>query len=261
MLHYQPIIETGTRKTVAFEARVRWLHPTRGMLSPDSFISIAESSGTIVALGDWILRESCRQAARLPAHIKVAVNLSPAQLGSSRLSQVVPDAVLLAGITPDRLELEITEALLLANDSVTMKFLHEMQDIGVGVALDDFGIGFSSLNYLTRFPVSKIKIDRSFVSGGASLVHRSAIIQAVTGMAERLGFSTTAEGVETAETLAWVTALGCTQAQGYLFSKAMPAHDIPAYLSAEFVAVSEATASAQTEERSTLPSLAAIPVG
>ena len=250
VLHYQPIIETATRKTVAFEALVRWQHPTRGLLSPDSFISIAEASGTIVALGDWILRESCRQAARLPAHMKVAVNLSPAQLGSSRLNQVVKDAVLLAGITPDRLELEITEALLLANDSVTMKFLHEMQDLGIGVALDDFGIGFSSLNYLTRFPVSKIKIDRSFVSGGASHVHRSAIIQAVTGMAERLGFSTTAEGVETDETLAWVTALGCTQAQGYLFAKAMPAQDIPAYLAAEFIAASESNAAGQSEDRS-----------
>ena len=233
VLHYQPIVETATRRTVSFEALVRWQHPTRGLLGPDAFISIAESSGTIVALGDWILRESCRQAARLPANIKVAVNLSPAQLGSSRLTQVVNDAVTLAGITPDRLELEITEALLLANDTMTMKFLHEMQAIGVGVALDDFGIGFSSLNYLTRFPVSKIKIDRSFVSGGASHLHRSAIIQAVTGMAERLGFSTTAEGVETAETLEWVTALGCTQAQGFLFAKAMPAHDIAAYLAAE----------------------------
>ena len=154
-----------------------------------------------------------------------------------------------AGITPDRLELEITQALLLANDSVTMKFLHEMQDIGIGVALDDFGIGFSSLNYLTRFPVSKIKIDRSFVSGGASHVHRSAIIQAVTGMADRLGFSTTAEGVETAETLAWVTGLGCTQAQGYLFAKAMPAQDIPAYLAAEFIAASEPTPAAAPDER------------
>ena len=250
VLHYQPIIETATRKTVAFEALVRWEHPTRGLLGPDSFIALAEASGTIVALGDWILRESCRQAARLPEHMKVAVNRSPAQLGSSRLSQVVKDAVMLAGITPDRLELEITEALLLANDTVTTKFLHEMQDIGIGVALDDFGIGFSSLNYLTRFPVSKIKIDGSFVSGGASHVHRSAIIQAVTGMAARLGFSTTAEGVETAETLEWVTALGCTQAQGYLFAKAMPSQDIPAYLAAEFIAASESNSAGQNEERS-----------
>ena len=245
VLHYQPIIETATRRTVAFEALVRWQHPTRGLLGPDAFIGIAEASGTIVALGDWILRESCRQAARLPAHVKVAVNLSPAQLGSSRLTQVVKDAVALAGITPDRLELEITEALLLANDNITMKFLHDMQEMGVGVALDDFGIGFSSLNYLTRFPVSKIKIDRSFVSGGASLVHRSAIIQAVTGMAERLGFSTTAEGVETAESLEWVTEMGCTQAQGYLFARAMPALEIPSYLAAEMRAASSGVSAAR----------------
>lgn len=233
VLHYQPIIETRSGKTVAFEALVRWQHPTRGLLSPDAFIPIAESSGTIVPLGDWILRESCRQAAKWPAHVNVAVNLSPAQLGSTRLSQVVRDAVLLGGITSERLELEITEALLLSNDANTLRFLTEMQGLGIGVALDDFGTGFSSLNYLTRFPVSKIKIDRSFVSGGASHVHRSAIIQAVTGMAERLGFQTTAEGVESAETLAWVTALGCTQAQGHLFAKAMPAHEIESYLAAE----------------------------
>ena len=233
VLHFQPIIETGSGNTVAFEALVRWQHPTRGLLSPDAFIPIAESSGTIVPLGDWILRESCRQAGKWPTAVKVAVNLSPAQLGSSRLSQVVKDAVLLGGITAERLELEITEALLLSNDANTLAFLTEMQGLGIGVALDDFGTGYSSLNYLTRFPVSKIKIDRSFVSGGASHVHRSAIIQAVTGMAARLGFQTTAEGVESAETLAWVTALGCTQAQGHLFAKAMPAHEIEAYLAAE----------------------------
>ena len=241
VLHYQPIIETDTGRTVAFEALVRWQHPTRGLLSPDAFIPIAESAGTIVPLGDWILRESCRQAAKWPKHVKVAVNLSPAQLGSGRLAQVVRDAIALARISPARVELEITESLLLSGDANALRFLTEMQGLGIGVALDGFGKGISSLNYLTRFPVSKIKIDRSFVSGGASHAHRSAIIQAVTGMAERLGFQTTAEGVESPETLAWVKALGCTQAQGYLFAKAMPASEVAAYLANELGATLPAT--------------------
>lgn len=235
VLHYQPIIDITTGNTVAFEALVRWQHPTRGLLPPDAFIAIAEASGLIIPLGDWILREACRQAATWPARLHVAVNLSPAQLGRAAQRDSVVDALAAAGIAPNRLEFEITEALFLTKDEGTLRFLADMRGLGIGIALDDFGSGFSSLNYLTTYPVTKIKIDRSFVSGGASIAHRGAIIEAVTLLARSLGCVTTAEGVESGGALAWVSSLGCTQAQGYLFAHPMPARDIPAYLARERV--------------------------
>ncbi len=233
VLHYQPIIDTRTGATVAFEALVRWQHPRRGLVAPDAFISVAESSGIIGPLGDWVLHEACREAMSWPGDIRVAVNLSPAQLGRSSLRQVVCDALSSSGLAPGRLELEITEALLLSHDQATVRFLSDMQLLGIGVALDDFGTGFSSLNYLTRYPVSKIKIDRSFVNGGASIAHRGAIIEAVTGLAHKLGIETTAEGVESNELLSWVTSLGCTQAQGYLISRPIPAVAVRAFLAGD----------------------------
>ena len=233
VLFFQPIIDTRSGRTVAFEALVRWRHPQRGLLAPDAFIAIAESSGTIGPLGDWILTEACRHAARWPSHIRVAVNLSPAQLGRSSLMHTVLDAITRSALTANRLELEITEALLLAPEVSTLQFLSEMRALGVGIALDDFGTGFSSLNYLTRYPVSKIKIDRAFVSGGASEAHRGAVIEAVTGLAAKLGLETTAEGVETTDMLTWVAGLGCTHAQGYLFARPMPADEVDRYLAQE----------------------------
>ena len=230
LLHYHPIIDLVTGHTVAFEALVRWQHPTRGLLAPDAFVPIAESSGLIAPLGDWIVREACEQAAHWPAHLHVAVNLSPAQLGRPSLLSTVRDALHSSGLPAHRLEFEITEALFLSHDAGTIKLLTDMRAMGIGIALDDFGTGFSSLNHLTTYPVTKIKIDRSFVAGGASIEHRGAIIEAVTLMAKRLGCVTTAEGVETGGALAWISSLGCTQAQGYLFAKPMPAEDIADFL-------------------------------
>lgn len=235
VLHFQPIVDITTGNTIAFEALVRWQHPTRGLLSPDAFVPIAESSGLIAPLGDWILREACHHAATWPSHLHVAVNLSPAQLGRAQLMSTVLEALSTSGLAATRLEFEITEALFLARDTSTLKLLADMRALGIGIALDDFGTGFSSLNYLTTYPVTKIKIDRSFVAGGASVEHRSAIIEAVTLMARRLGCVTTAEGVETGGALAWVSSLGCTQAQGYLFAKPMNAVDVAEYLRRERV--------------------------
>lgn len=233
VLHFQPIIDVASGRTVAFEALVRWHHPTRGLLPPDAFIPIAESSGLIAPLGDWILQEACRHAATWPSRLHVAVNLSPVQLGRGHLMSTVLEALATSGLAPHRLEFEITEALFLSRDASTIELLAEMRAKGIGIALDDFGTGFSSLNYLTSYPVTKIKIDRSFVAGGASIEHRSAIIEAVTLMARRLGCVTTAEGVETGGALAWVSSLGCTQAQGYLFARPMQAESIPEYLQRE----------------------------
>ncbi len=230
VLHFQPIVDITTGHTVAFEALVRWQHPTRGLLAPDAFVAIAESSGIIAPLGDWILREACHHAAQWPSHLHLAVNLSPAQLGRPTLMATVLEALAASGLGAHRLEFEITEALFLARDTSTIRLLADMRALGIGIALDDFGTGFSSLNYLTTYPVTKIKIDRTFVAGGASIEHRSAIIEAVTLMARRLGCVTTAEGVETGAALAWVSSLGCTQAQGYLFAKPMPPESIARYL-------------------------------
>ncbi len=233
VLHYQPIIDSRSGRTVAFEALVRWRHPERGLVPPDRFIGLAESSGMIGPLGDWVLRNACKDAAQWPEHIRIAVNLSPAQLGRATLKHTVVEAFEAAGLPARRLELEITEALLLSHEESTVRFLADMRALGVGVALDDFGIGFSSLNYLTRYPVSKIKIDRSFVSGGASIAHRGAIIEAVASLATKLGLETTAEGVETEEALAWVTTLGCSQAQGFYISRPMAADLVMEYLRSE----------------------------
>ncbi len=231
VLYFQPVVDVVTSQTIAFEALVRWRHPTRGLLPPDAFISVAESSGIIVPLGDWILHEACRHAVQWPSPIRVSVNLSPAQLGRASLLHTVVEALGRSGLTADRLELEITEALLLSHEAQTLQFISEMHSLGIRIALDDFGTGFSSLNYLTRYRVNTIKIDRSFVSGGASLADRGAIIEAVTGLAGKLECATTAEGVETPEMLAWVRSLGCTHAQGYLFAEAMPPSRIAGFLS------------------------------
>ncbi|MFN8580228.1 MAG: EAL domain-containing protein [Gemmatimonadaceae bacterium] len=235
-LYFQPILDVQASAPVAMEALVRWQHPTRGLLAPDAFIGVAEASGMISPLGDWILAEACRQASRWPEHLRVAVNLSPAQLGRASLLHSIVDALSRAGLPANRLELEITEALLLSHEAQTLQFISEMHALGIRIALDDFGTGFSSLNYLTRYRVNTIKIDRSFVSGGASRDDRAAIIEAVTGLASKLGCTTTAEGVETEESFAWVTSLGCTHVQGYHFAKPMPATAVSSYLAGDVVA-------------------------
>jgi diguanylate cyclase (GGDEF)-like protein len=222
-LHYQPIFDTNTGAVVSVEALVRWNHPQRGMIAPLEFIPIAEETGMIVPLGEWILREACSAAARWPRHVSVAVNLSPIQFKSRSLVSTVVNAVAAAGLAPGRLELEITESVLLQDGEATLATLHSLRKFGVRISMDDFGTGYSSLSYLRSFPFDKIKIDRSFITELATRNDSMAIVRAVTGLGKSLGMTTTAEGVETSEQLTLLRAEGCTEVQGYLLSRPLPA--------------------------------------
>ena len=192
------------------------------MISPGDFIPIAEASGLIVSIGEWVLRAACAEAANWPVDITVAVNLSPIQFRAPNLVNTVVSALAHSGVAPHRLELEITESVLLAESETTLATLHKLRDFGVRIVLDDFGTGYSSLSYLRGFPFDKIKIDRSFVTDVADRVDCAAIITAISGLAKGLGIATTAEGVETLEQFEFIRAQGCTQAQGFLFSAAVP---------------------------------------
>jgi diguanylate cyclase (GGDEF)-like protein len=228
---YQPIINLKNDEPSGFEALVRWRHPERGMVPPGDFIPLAEEIGLIVPIGEWVLRQACFDAVGWPKDIGVAVNLSPAQFRSKNLLQTVISALAASGLEPARLELEITESVMLVEYATTLETLHRLRELGVRIAMDDFGTGYSSLSYLRSFPFDKIKIDRSFIDriGDASSL---AIIRAVTGLSESLGMATTAEGVETAEQLDRVRSEGCTEVQGFLFSKPQPASEVNRMLAA-----------------------------
>jgi EAL domain-containing protein (putative c-di-GMP-specific phosphodiesterase class I) len=220
-LHYQPLINVESGETVAYEALLRWFHPTRGLVMPDEFISIAEETGLIVQLGEWVIRNAVAEVARWPEHVSVSVNLSPLQMKSNNLISTVINALASSGVAPQRLELEITETVLMHETAVNLATLHRLREVGVRIALDDFGTGYSSLNYLRSFPFDKIKIDRCFVEEVDSQEESRAIIRAITGLANSLGMVTTAEGVENVEQLDRLRIEGCTQVQGFLFSKAV----------------------------------------
>ncbi|OPY93802.1 diguanylate cyclase [Bradyrhizobium sacchari] len=224
--YYQPIRDVASGHVVAFEALLRWNHPQRGLIAPINFIPLAEETGLIVQLGEFVLRTACTDAATWPADIDVAVNLSPVQFRSPNLIASVTAALAASGLEAHRLELEITESVLLQNSEATLTTLHELRGMGVRISLDDFGTGYSSLSYLRSFPFDKIKIDRSFVSELATREDSMAIIRAVTGLGRSLGIVTTAEGVENDAQLELLRREGCTQAQGYLFSKPRPASDV-----------------------------------
>jgi diguanylate cyclase (GGDEF)-like protein/PAS domain S-box-containing protein len=230
-VHYQPIRDLATNTAVAFEALVRWNHPHRGRISPADFIPLAEETGLIVQLGEWVLRQACVDAAGWPDDVGVAVNLSPVQFRNSNLVSSVKEALEAAGLAPHRLELEITESVLLQSGEATLAALHELRRFGIRISLDDFGTGYSSLSYLRSFPFDKIKIDRSFVSELATREDSMAIVRAVTGLGKSLGIVTTAEGVETAAQFDLLRREGCTQAQGYLFSPPQPAAEVSRMLS------------------------------
>jgi len=232
VLFYQPLMNIENNAICSFEALLRWNHPARGMLLPATFIPLAEETGLIVTLGEWVLRQACMEAAKWPADVKVAINLSPVQFRSKTLVQTVMSAIAAAGIAPNRVELEITEAILLQNIESTIVILHQLRDLGVRICMDDFGAGNSSLNYVRCFPFDKIKIDKSFVQDMESRLDAIAIIQAVIGLCKRLGMTTTAEGVETTEQFELLRSEGCTEVQGYLFSKPQPASEVPRLLSA-----------------------------
>jgi diguanylate cyclase (GGDEF)-like protein/PAS domain S-box-containing protein len=234
-LHYQPLVNLETNEVRAFEALLRWQHPIRGAVSPAEFIPIAEETGLIVPLGEWVLKTACHEAVNWPDPIKVAVNLSPAQLNNRNLLSLVSAALAESHMSPHKLQLEITESVLLQNTFSTLATLHELRRMGVQIALDDFGTGYSSLSYLRSFPFDKIKIDRSFIQDLANGAEPLAIVHAIAGLAKRLNMTSTAEGVETAQQLETLQALGCTEMQGYLFSRARPASEIRQFFSAPSV--------------------------
>jgi diguanylate cyclase (GGDEF)-like protein len=230
-IHYQPIVNLGSNEIVGCEALLRWNHPVRGMISPAEFIPIAEETGLILQIGDWVLSTACAEATNWPPGIKLAANISPVQFRSHAFSLKVANALATTGLSASRLELEITEAVLIRDDEAALAMLQHLRAIGVRIALDDFGTGYSSLSYLQRFPFDKIKIDRCFVNDIAEAEGSSSIVQAVINIARARNMTTTAEGVETERQRDMLLGFGCTEMQGYLFSPAMPVAKIRMLLS------------------------------
>jgi diguanylate cyclase (GGDEF)-like protein len=225
-VYYQPSVSLQGNRITGCEALVRWRHAERGMISPAEFIPIAEETGLINQLGEWVLATACAEATTWPGDIRLAVNVSPVQFRSGTLALKIVAALSASGLPANRLELEITEAVLIRDDDVALETLHQLRAIGVRIALDDFGTGYSSLSYLQRFPFDKIKIDRCFVNDIAEPNGSSGIVRAVVNIAAERHMTTTAEGVETQQQQELLRALGCTEMQGYLFSAAKPAAEI-----------------------------------
>jgi EAL domain-containing protein (putative c-di-GMP-specific phosphodiesterase class I) len=225
-VHYQPLVNLQTNSVSGCEALLRWKHARHGMISPAEFIPVAENTGLISQLGDWVLATACQEAASWPDSVRLAINVSPVQFRSPTLGLHVVAALASSGIKPSRLELEITEAVLIRDDDGALATLQQLRAIGVRTALDDFGTGYSSLSYLQRFPFDKIKIDRCFVKDVAEGDGSASIVQAVVNIAASRAMTTTAEGVETEAQRETLRALGCTEIQGWLFSPARPAAEI-----------------------------------
>ncbi len=230
-VYYQPIYDLGTDRIICFEALVRWNHPLRGITLPAEFIRLAEDTGLIVQIGDWVLRKACTDAASWSQNVCVAVNISPVQFKNRNLVPSIIAALSASGLAVHRLELEITESVLFQDGEATLAVLHKLHEFGVRISMDDFGTGYSSLSYLRSFPFDKIKIDRSFVRELASRGDSMAIIRAVAALGKSLGIATTADGVETNEQLVLLRSEGCTQVQGYLFSAPRPAAEVENMLS------------------------------
>jgi diguanylate cyclase (GGDEF)-like protein len=226
VLHYQPVVNLDRDGVKSCEALLRWYHPERGIVPPLEFIPVAEEIGLIVPIGEWVIRQACHDAAQWPDHIGVAVNLSPIQLGSKNLLPTVLSALAGSGLPASRLELEITEAVLMHNTESNLKTLHQLRELGISISMDDFGTGYSSLSYLSSFPFDRIKIDRSFINGLGSGTESAAIVKAVAGLADSLSMTTTAEGVETQAQLDHVRELGCTDVQGFFYSKPVPVEQL-----------------------------------
>jgi diguanylate cyclase (GGDEF)-like protein/PAS domain S-box-containing protein len=225
-VHYQPLYNLGDDRVTGFEALARWRHPERGMVSPADFIPLAEEIGLIAPLGEWVLRTACSEAAGWPDHVRVAVNLSPAQFRDRTLVSSVVSALAMSGLPAERLELEITESVLLQDNAANLKVLHDLKALGVRISMDDFGTGYSSLSYLRSFPFDKIKIDQTFVRDILKDSDALAIIRAVLDLGASLGIVTTAEGVETREQLDALRLHGCAEIQGYYISRPSPASDM-----------------------------------
>ncbi len=225
-LYYQPVFNLGKDEVCCCEALLRWHDPQRGMVSPAEFIPVAEEIGLIVPLGEWVIRRACEDAAQWPEDISVAINLSPTQLLSKGLLPAVLNALAVARLPARRLELEITEAVLMQNSEITLRVLHQLRALGIRISMDDFGTGYSSLRYLRSFPFDKIKIDRCFIKELGDSSESDAIVGAVTGLADSLKMTTTAEGVETPEQLDRVRKLGCTDVQGFFYSPPVPVREL-----------------------------------
>lgn len=221
-IFFQPILDLETGRIKTFEALVRWFHPVKGELRPDEFIPVAEETGVIVTLGNWITAQAARVAATWPEEVTIAVNLSPLQIRAPGAALGIKNALREAGLDPRRLELEVTESLFIEDNHATSAFIEELSEIGVRFALDDFGTGYSSLGYINKYPFSKIKVDRSFVSGAQVGRKSDAIIRAVAEMGNTLGMDIVAEGLETMEQVQAVKDAGCNLGQGYYFSRAVP---------------------------------------
>jgi diguanylate cyclase (GGDEF)-like protein/PAS domain S-box-containing protein len=224
-VHYQPLVDAETGRVTSFESLLRWRH-ANDFISPSEFIPIAETTGLIGSIGEWVLRTACREATNWPQEIGVAVNLSPAQFRDKNLVSIVINALAGSGLSPSRLELEITESVLLAETEANLSTLRQLKALGIRISMDDFGTGYSSLSYLRSFPFDKIKIDRSFVRDIVDKPDSLAIIRAISTLGRSLGIRTTAEGVETLEQFASVKQEGCSEVQGYLFSAAKPANEL-----------------------------------
>ena len=225
-LYYQPVVNLASNDISGFEALIRWNHPRQGLVSPATFIPLAEEIGFIVPIGEWVIRQACATAAGWPEDLHVAVNISAVQFRSPGLMQVIVGALAASGLQPTRLEIEITETVLLHNREATLAVLHQLRSLGIRIAMDDFGTGYSSLTYLQCFPFDKIKIDRSFVKNITDNTGSLNIVRAVAALANGMGMTTTAEGVETSEQLDRIASEGCTEMQGYLFSRPLPAPEI-----------------------------------
>ncbi|MFY8210384.1 MAG: putative bifunctional diguanylate cyclase/phosphodiesterase [Caulobacter sp.] len=238
-LVYQPLYHLGAERVTGCEALLRWYHPERGTVSPADFIPLAEEIGLIVQLGEWVLRRACAEAANWPEHVRLAVNLSPAQFRDRGLVRTVVSALAASGLSANRLELEITESVLLQDNAANMTMLHDLKALGVRISMDDFGTGYSSLSYLRSFPFDKIKIDQTFVR---DILHDSdamAIIKAVLDLGASMGVTTTAEGVETLEQLNALRSQGCAEIQGYFISRPAPASEIAKMLGVVDVSAAE----------------------
>ena len=225
-LHYQPVVNLASKEISGFEALIRWNHPDQGNDLAGRLHPLAEEIGFIVPIGEWVIRQACATAAKWPEQLNVAVNISAIQFRNPGLMQVIVGALAASGLSPTRLEIEITETVLLHNKEATLATLHQLRALGIRIAMDDFGTGYSSLTYLQSFPFDKIKIDRSFVKDITENSGSLNIVRAVAALAKGMGMTATAEGVETQEQLDKIASEGCTEMQGFLFSRPLPASEI-----------------------------------
>jgi diguanylate cyclase (GGDEF)-like protein len=233
VLNFQPIYELGADRIGGFEALLRWHHPERGLVSPAEFIPVAEDTGLIIGIGEWVLHEACRHAKNWPEHIRIAVNVSPLQFRNAGFQSIVLQALARSGLTPQRLEIEITESVFLDGEGQVVAMLHRLREMGIRIALDDFGTGYSSLSYLRSFPFDKLKIDRSFVTPIADDPSAAAIVKVIVDLARALNMETTAEGVEEEGQLAKLRDQGCGSIQGYLFSRPVGAEAVADMIAGE----------------------------